>query len=139
MAHEIIRDSGRADSYKLWLMRTYARQVLRDEFGRYGFLKIADPTTYSTATLASMTELNQILKPHGVEVTQIVTPKPRFEQRIEKAIEDRQYAEQEVEVQVQKRKKLEQEKKRKVQDVVQSKNQELILESVSGYHRAVIL
>ena len=44
-------------------------------------------------------------------------PKPKFDERVETAIEERQNAEQEVEVQQEKRKKLEQERGRRVQQV----------------------
>lgn len=123
-ASQVLVDNGLDDGFKLRPMRIHAREILRDEFGRYSFLEIADPTTYSRARLAAVTELNRRLQPLGIEVTQVPTPKPRFEQRVERAIEDRQRAEQEVEVQEEKRRKLEQEKGRKIQEVEQSKSQE---------------
>ncbi len=123
-AAQVLRDNGLGSAYKLKPMRTHAREILRDEFGRYSFLEIADPTTYSRATLAARTELNERLSGLGIEVSQIITPKPRFEERVERAIEDRQQAEQEVEVQQEKRRKLEQEKGRKIQEVAQAKSQE---------------
>lgn len=124
MVAEVLRDNGLGGGYKLKPMRTHAREILRDEFGRFSFLDIADPTTYSRATLAARTELNKRLTSLGIEVTQIITPKPRFEERVERAIEERQQAEQEVEVQQEKRSMLEQEKGRKIQEVEQAKSQE---------------
>ncbi|MEQ8280050.1 MAG: SPFH domain-containing protein [Deltaproteobacteria bacterium] len=123
-AADVIRTSGPDDAFKVELLATYARQVLRDEFGRYDFLEIANPATYGAATTDAKTHLNEALSPLGVEVTQIVTPKPKFEARVEKAIEDRQNAEQEVEVQEEKRRKLEQEKGLKIQSIEQEKNGE---------------
>jgi len=123
-ADMVIRQLGPGDTFKRTLMATLARGVLRDEFGRYSFIEIADPTTYGTATSEARRRLNETLEPYGIEVTQIVTPKPKFDQRVEQAIEQRQTTEQEIEVQAEKRRKLEQESGLKVQSVEQEKNAE---------------
>ena len=96
-AHEVLADSGPGDAFKENWVRSYARSILRDEFGRYSAEEVADPTTYDNATLASLTRLNALLRPHGIEIMQIITPKPKFEEKYEKAIEDRKIANQEVE------------------------------------------
>lgn len=121
---EILRSSGPGDIYKHHLIAVHAREILRDEFGRFDFLEIADPTTYGRAKIRANQRLNDRLADYGLQVTQIVTPKPRFEPDVEKAIEDRQNAEQEVEVQREKRLKLEQHKGRLVQAIEQEKNVE---------------
>ena len=123
-ARRVIETNGPGDAYNNALVATHAREILRDEFGRYSFLEIADPTSYGKATTDARIHLNERLEQYGVTVTQIITPKPKFESRVEKAIEDRQNAEQEVEVQVEKRHKLEQEAGLKVQAVEQAKNAE---------------
>lgn len=123
-ASKVIETSGPGDAYKHHILATHTREILRDEFGRYSFLEIANPTTYGAATTEAKTHLNERLKAYGVEVTQIVTPKPKFEERVEKAIEDRQGAEQEVEVQEEKRRRLEQEEGLKIQSIEQEKNGE---------------
>lgn len=123
-AGQVLGTSGPGDGYKRQLVSSHAREILRDEFGRYDFLEIANPGTYGAATTEAKKRLNDRLKLYGLEVTQIVTPKPKFEARVEKAIEDRQNAEQEVEVQEEKRRKLEQEKGLKIQGIEQSKNAE---------------
>ena len=123
-AGKVIDTSGDGDGYKEHLLGTHAREVLRDEFGRYTFLEVADPSKYGAATSDAKRRLNERLLPYGVEVTQIVTPKPKFEGRVEKAIEERQNAEQEVEVQEEKRRKLDQEKGLKIQSIAQAKNAE---------------
>ncbi|MEO1338330.1 MAG: SPFH domain-containing protein, partial [Myxococcota bacterium] len=120
----VVETSGPADGYKESLILTFAREILRDEFGRYTFLEVADPGTYGAATTEAKKRLNETLGKYGVEVTQIVTPKPSFDARVEKAIEARQNAEQEVEVQEEKRNKLEQEKGLKIQSIAQKKNAE---------------
>ena len=121
---KVIKTLGPRSSYKENLLATYARGVLRDEFGEYTFMEIADPTTYGTATTDSRNRLNEFLEPFGIEVIQIVAPKPTFDNRVEVAIEERQNAEQEIEVQAEKRRKLEQESGLKVQAVAQEKNAE---------------
>ena len=120
----VVETSGPSDGYKQSLILTFAREILRDEFGRYTFLEVADPGTYGSATSEAKKRLNETLATYGVEVTQIVTPKPSFDARVEKAIEARQNAEQEVEVQEEKRNKLEQEKGLKIQSIAQEKNAE---------------
>ncbi len=123
-AATVIATSGPNDAFKRHLLAAHSREILRNEFGRYDFLEIANPTTYGAATTEAKTRLNERLLPYGIEITQIVTPKPKFEDRVERAIEDRQNAEQEVEVQEEKRRKLELEKGLKIQSIAQSKNAE---------------
>ncbi len=83
-----IRDAGLGNGYQNW-MTHYARSVLREEFGRESTLDVSDPTTYAAATQRSKKRLNELLEPHGVKVVQLVTPRPRFNDAYEKAIEDR--------------------------------------------------
>ncbi|MDP6962685.1 MAG: SPFH domain-containing protein [Planctomycetota bacterium] len=93
----VLSDSGAGTAFKSNWVKSYARSVLRDEFGRFSAEEVADPSNYNTATTASENRLNEMLAPHGVVVMQIITPKPQFEERYEKAIEDRKVANQEVE------------------------------------------
>ncbi|MHC4837304.1 MAG: SPFH domain-containing protein [Planctomycetota bacterium] len=93
----VLDDSGPGDAFKQNWVRSFARSVLRDEFGRYSAEEVADPSTYNEATQEAQTRLNQMLDPHGIYIIQIITPKPKFEQRYERAIEDRKVADQEVE------------------------------------------
>ena len=123
-ASNVFATSGPKDAYKESLVAVHAREILRDEFGRYSFLAVANPATYDTANGAAKRRLNERLAPYGLEVTQIITPKPKFEDRVERAIEERQNAEQEEEVQEEKRRKLEQEKGLKIQSIIQEKNAE---------------
>jgi len=93
----VLYDSGTGDSFKSHWVRTFARSILRDEFGRFSAEEVADPTSYSVATQRSTERLNALLEPHGVKIIQIITPKPKFEIAYEEAIEDRKVANQEVE------------------------------------------
>ncbi len=124
MAAEVIGENGPGDAYKAKAIRVHTREVLRNEFGNYSFLDIADPRTYGQATAQAKEALNARLNPLGIEVTNIPPPKPKFDQRVETAIEERQNADQEVEVQQEKREKLIQEKGRRIQQVEQGKSAE---------------
>lgn len=124
MAAEVIRQNGRGDDYKWRALQVHSRELLRDEFGRHSFMEIADPSTYSAANTRAKEALNGRLQPLGIEVTNILISKPKFDDRVETAIEDRQEAEQEVQVQEEKRNKLRQEKGRRTQQVEQEKSAE---------------
>lgn len=123
-ADVIIANHGRGDAYKQKAMLTHSREVLRDEFGRYSFLQAADPSTYSKATTLSKNTLNGRLRPTGIEISQILTPKPSFNEQVEKAIKDRQTAEQAVLVFAKQRERLVKEKDRKIQEVRETKSAE---------------
>lgn len=131
---KVILHHGQGDAYKVHALATHSREVLRNEFGRYTALEVADPSTYGPATIQAKQTLNERLEPFGIRVTQIITPKPRFQQAVEEAIEARQTAEQEVEVQREKRERLLKQRDRKVQDVKQQKNGEekALLASLEG-------
>jgi len=124
MAADVIALSGVRDAYKLKAVRVHAREVLRNEFGKYTFLQVANPSTYGGATSHAKTALNERLNPLGIEITNIPPPKPKFDNRVEQAIEDRQSSEQEVQVQVERRNKLHQEKGRRTQQLEQTKSAE---------------
>jgi len=70
-------------------MRPYARSILRDEFGRESTISVSNPTKFGEATERAKSRLNATLGPHGIIVTQIVTPRPQFNDEYEKLIEER--------------------------------------------------
>lgn len=123
-AANVIANNGPGDDYKWRALQVHAREILRNEFGKYTFIAIADPGTYGEATNNAQEALNKRLTPLGLQVANILTPKPKFDQRVERAIEERQTASQEVEVQKEKRNKRKQEEGQQVQQVEQSKNAE---------------
>ena len=96
-ADKLLEDSGPGEGFKRNWIKTYARSILRDEFGRFSAVEAANPTVYSAAKVASQLRLNELLGPHGLQVTQIVIQKPHFDSKYERAIEDRKEADQEVE------------------------------------------
>ncbi len=96
-APEVLDDSGYRDAFKRNWVRASARSILRDEFGKFSAEEVADPTNYRQATIEASKRLNAVLEPHGIEIIQILTPKPKFDPAYEQAIEDRKVANQEVE------------------------------------------
>ena len=92
----LIQDSGLGDNYKEEWIKAYARSILRDEFGRYSAVDVADPTVYKQAPEAARAKMNAILRPHGLRVVRIITPTPQFDVNYERAIEMRKEADQEV-------------------------------------------
>lgn len=92
-----VEHSGVGYKYLEW-MRPFARSVLRDEFGRESTIHVSDPTTYGTAANRAKERLNEELAPHGIRVSQLVTPRPQFNKEYETAIEDRNSLSNELEV-----------------------------------------
>lgn len=87
-AVEVIRDAGPTNDFRRW-MRPLARSILRDEFGRESTISVSDPSKFGEATERARTRLNELLEPHGVVATKIVTPRPRFSEDYENLIEAR--------------------------------------------------
>ncbi len=123
-ADKIIATHGRGDGYKHYAVRVHSREVLRDEFGGYSFLEAANPASYGHATTIAAKNLNKRLKRGGLRVSQVITPKPSFEQRVEQSITARQTAEQEVLVYAKQRLRLVKERDRKKQAIREKKNAE---------------
>lgn len=96
-ARNVLSDSGPDEAFKIHWVRTFARSILRDEFGKFSASEVANPTVYKGAAIEVTKKLNDLLNPHGVKIIQVITPKPSFDAGYEKAIEDRKVADQEVE------------------------------------------
>ena len=92
----VLRDSGPGDGYERFLVNTFARSVLRDEFGRYGVDEIVDPANLRQATERSHRELDRLLEPHGLRVIELSAPNPGFDPDYERAIERRKVHNQQV-------------------------------------------
>jgi regulator of protease activity HflC (stomatin/prohibitin superfamily) len=90
-AEDAVRDAGPAAAFRRWLP-PYARSILRDEFGRESTISVSNPANFGAATERARARLNELLEPHGVVVTQIVTPRPRFSDDYENLIEARNEA-----------------------------------------------
>ena len=93
----VIADAGVDHRYRMW-MGAYARSILRDEFGRESTISVSNPTTFNQATERARKRMNDLLTKHGIEVTSIVTPRPRFSDEYENLIEARNQAGNELSV-----------------------------------------
>jgi len=96
-ADETLRDSGPGHAYYEWML-PYARSILRDEFGRESTISVSNPTSFAQAEDRAKKRLNLLLGLHGIEVTSIVTPRPRFSKEYEDLIESRNQTENQLAV-----------------------------------------
>ena len=96
-ADETLRDSGLGHAYYEWML-PYARSILRDEFGRESTISVSNPTSFAQAEDRAKKRLNQLLGEHGIEITSIVTPRPRFTKEDEDLIESRNQTENQLAV-----------------------------------------
>ncbi|TPV94804.1 MAG: hypothetical protein B7733_13405 [Myxococcales bacterium FL481] len=118
---QAIADAGREDGYLAW-MKPYARSILRDEFGRESTIDVSDPSNYHEAGQRAKARLNELLGPHGITVTQVVTPRPSFTPEYEAAIEQRNALGNQLEVIRSDLARAETERNRKLAEVDQIKN-----------------
>lgn len=96
-AQAVFADTGPGGGFKHW-MRPFTRSVLRDEFGLLSTLSASNPVSFGEATERARTRMNEVLNRHGIMVTQIVTPRPRFTEEYENLIEARNEAENQLSV-----------------------------------------
>lgn len=120
-AQIVLHDSGPGDNFKQNWVKAFARSVLRDEFGRSSTEEIADAQNLSEPKSAAKDRLNTMLEPHGIFIMQIITPKPKFETRYERAIEERKEAGQLVETLKEKENKLVEERIKRLANVERDK------------------
>ncbi len=120
-ANIILNDSGDGESFKQQWVRTFARSILRDEFGKYSAEEVADPSGYGEATDKAQGRLNVALEPHGIKVVRIITPRPKFEERYENAIAERKVADQTVSKLMTRADQLRQERERRLADIERDK------------------
>ena len=124
-AGTIINDSGIGESFKEEWVKTFARSILRDEFGRYTAVQAANPTEYAQAPSDATSSMNELLRPHGINVVRIVTPNPQFDPDYERAIEMRKEADQEVEELIARAQQLEQVREQRLAQVQKEKEVEM--------------
>ena len=85
-AQAVVRDAGLSNGFRSW-MRPYTRSILRDEFGRESTISVSNPANFGEATERARQRMNEALSQHGIEITKIVTPRPRFNEDYESLIE----------------------------------------------------
>lgn len=92
-----LRDSGLGHAYYEWML-PYARSILRDEFGLETTISVSNPTSFGEAEDRAKKGINKLLGQHGIEVTSMVTPRPRFSKEYEDLIESRNQTENQLAV-----------------------------------------
>ncbi|MAF65718.1 MAG: hypothetical protein CMJ84_08680 [Planctomycetes bacterium] len=96
-AREAVADTGDDPLARAGLVEVWARSVLRDQFGLYPTEEISKQETLREASEACKAILNRELAPHGIEVLELSTIRPKFDPAYEQAVERRQVALQEIE------------------------------------------
>ncbi|MBK7643875.1 MAG: hypothetical protein IPJ19_12655 [Planctomycetes bacterium] len=94
-APRVLDDAGSGQAWKSELVAFYARSILRDEFGRFGTLELAQVQYLRSAVRAAQERLDRALEPHGIEVLEISTPQPSFDKAYEDHIRRRKLNDQE--------------------------------------------
>ncbi len=120
-ADETLRDSGLGHAYYEWML-PYTRSILRDEFGRESTISVSDPTSFAKAEDRARQRLNKLLGQHGIEVTSIVTPRPRFSKEYEDLIENRNQTENQLAVIDSELQRAQTERDRKLAEVERDQN-----------------
>lgn len=87
---------GNSDLVAREWIGTGAAVFLAEEYGRFGAQEASDGAVADGAKLAAVERLEELLEEHGIELLQLVAPKPRFEREYERAIDDRKLADQEM-------------------------------------------
>lgn len=96
-ADHVLDDSGPGESFKRDLVRAYARAYVRDEIGQLAPEDTLRPDVTRTAMTHVMERLNLSLRPHGIEVLEVATPKPTFDKAFEDLINRRKHGDLEIE------------------------------------------
>lgn len=120
-ADETLRDSGLGHAYYEW-MQPYARSILRDEFGLESTISVSNPTSFGQAEERAKRRLNKLLGEFGIEVTSIVTPRPRFSKAYEDLIENRNQTENQLAVIASELSRASTERDRKLAEVERDQN-----------------
>ena len=89
----------RVDAYKVKWIRDYSRTVIRYTFGELQARDFYSAVLRDEKARESEAELNRLLLPHGIEVTNVVPDEFRFYPEYEQIIAQKKAADQEVETQ----------------------------------------
>jgi regulator of protease activity HflC (stomatin/prohibitin superfamily) len=102
MIKELVQTSGLGDSYKIKWVRDFSRSVCRSVFGEMTTEEFYDANIRNEKALSAQLELNEYLRPYGIEINRVVAEKFRFHPEYEEKIKAKKLADQEVEEQISK-------------------------------------
>jgi regulator of protease activity HflC (stomatin/prohibitin superfamily) len=130
MVEEIVTTSGLGDAYKYKWVRDYSRSVCRAVFGEMTTEEFYDASVRNDKAQEAMMELNDLLKPYGIEISSVIAEKFSFHAEYEERIRAKKLADQEVEEQISKANAARQNQIFRV--VEATKKKEVFLASYSG-------
>ena len=130
MVEEIVTTSGLGDAYKYKWVRDYSRSVCRAVFGEMTTEEFYDASVRNDKAHEAMMELNDLLKPYGIEISSVIAEKFSFHAEYEERIRAKKLADQEVEEQISKANAARQNQIFRV--VEATKKKEVFLASYSG-------
>ncbi|MDA8735913.1 MAG: SPFH domain-containing protein [Opitutae bacterium] len=130
MVEEVVTTSGLGDAYKYKWVRDYSRSVCRAVFGEMTTEEFYDASVRNDKAQEAMMELNDLLKPYGIEISSVIAEKFSFHAEYEERIRAKKLADQEVEEQISKANAARQNQIFRV--VEATKKKEVFLASYSG-------
>lgn len=130
MVEEVVTTSGLGDAYKYKWVRDYSRSVCRAVFGEMTTEEFYDASVRNDKAQEAMMELNELLKPYGIEISSVIAEKFSFHAEYEERIRAKKLADQEVEEQISKANAARQNQIFRV--VEATKKKEVFLASYSG-------
>lgn len=130
MVEEVVTTSGLGDAYKYKWVRDYSRSVCRAVFGEMTTEEFYDASVRNDKAQEAMIELNELLKPYGIEISSVIAEKFSFHAEYEERIRAKKLADQEVEEQISKANAARQNQIFRV--VEATKKKEVFLASYSG-------
>ncbi len=130
MVEAVVTTSGLEDAYKYKWVRDYSRSVCRSVFGEMTTEEFYDASVRDQKSQLAMAELNELLKPYGIEVSSVIAEKFSFHKEYEERIRAKKLADQEVEEQVSKANAARQ--NQIFREVEATKKKEVVLASYDG-------
>jgi regulator of protease activity HflC (stomatin/prohibitin superfamily) len=137
MVEAVVVTSGLEDAYKFKWVRDYSRSICRAVFGEMTTEEFYDASVRNVKAQKAMEELNNELRPYGIEVSSVIAEKFSFHAEYEERIRAKKLADQEVEEQVSKANASRQKQIFRV--VEATKKKEVVLASYSGEMEKLIV
>ncbi len=137
MIEAVVTTSGLGDAYKYKWVRDYSRSVCRAVFGEMTTEEFYDASVRNLKAQKAMEELNELLKPYGIEISSVIAEKFSFHKEYEERIRAKKLADQEVEEQISKANAARQNQIFRV--VEATKKKEVVLATYSGEMQKLIV